>query len=188
MPAKSSLSTSTALSIFSSASNIVSSIMALWLPRPSFVGWFVCFWCCWGLAPWAGRGRRAYSGVGDERADLLTEQGPRDVSRAFHAEHDHGELVLHAEAEGRRVHHPQALHDRVVEGDRLELLGVGVGARVGVVDAVDAVLGDEHGVALDLEGALGADRVGGEERHTGAGTEDHDALLLEVADGAARDV
>jgi hypothetical protein len=38
MPAKSSLRTSTALSIFSSASNIVSSIMALWLPRRSVAG------------------------------------------------------------------------------------------------------------------------------------------------------
>src|SRR3954447_695931 len=36
-----------------------------------------------GLALRAGSDAPEYSGVGDERADLLTEQGPRDVSRAF---------------------------------------------------------------------------------------------------------
>ena len=63
-----------------------------------------------------------------------------------------------------------------------------VGARVGRVDAVDAVLGDQHGIRADLEGALGADGVGREVRQPGAGTEDDDAALLEVPLGAQRDV
>jgi hypothetical protein len=54
------------------------------------------------------------------------------------------------------------------------------------VDAVDAVLGDEHLVGADLERALGGDGVGGEVRQTGAGAEDDDAALLHVPLGAAR--
>ena len=92
------------------------------------------------------------------------------------------------EAEGRGVDHLEVLLDGLLVGDALELAGVGVGPRVGVVDPVDAVLGHEHRVALDLQGALGAHRVGREEGHAGARTEDDDATLLEVADRATRDV
>src|SRR6478752_5993030 len=119
MPAKSSLRTSTALSIFSSASNIVSSIMVL-----RFLVLGGASGCCHvvqvlpGAASAGGRGR--WSGVGHQRADPLTEQRSGDVSRAFHPEDDHRQLVLHAEAEGGGVDDLEALHDRVVEGDRLE--------------------------------------------------------------------
>src|SRR6476661_10720769 len=109
MPAKSSLATSTAFSIFSSASSRVSSIMSA-PSRPSSAS--------------SGRVRRIGShrplsglgcGVskrsvgGDERPDLLTADGALHVAIALHAEHDHGQLVLHAEAEGRGVHHSQPL-------------------------------------------------------------------------------
>src|SRR5690606_38582089 len=43
-------------------------------------------------------------------------------------------------------------------------------------------------VGLDLEGAQRGGGVGGEERVAGAGREDHDPALLQVAQGAAPDV
>ena len=80
------------------------------------------------------------------------------------------------------------LLQRLGVGDLVELDRVRVGARVGGVDAVDAVLAHQDHVALDLQRALGRDGVGGEVRHAGAGAEDDDAALLQVPDGAARDV
>jgi hypothetical protein len=50
------------------------------------------------------------------------------------------------------------------------------------------VLAHEDLVALTLQGPLGTHRVGGEVRHTGAGPEDDDPALLEVANGAPRNV
>src|SRR4029453_9255314 len=94
MPAKSSLATSTAFSIFSSASKSVSSII---LSR--------CFLGVSGRVPVCVRASHG----GDERADPLTLQRARDVSFAFHAEHDHRQLVVVAEAERRLVHDPKPL-------------------------------------------------------------------------------
>ena len=79
----------------------------------------------------------------------------------------------------------QAALQGLAVGDLSNLRGVRVLARVGVVDPVDPVLAHQHRVALDLQGALGRDRVGGEERHAGAGAEDDDPALLEVADRPA---
>ena len=73
-------------------------------------------------------------------------------------------------------------------GDLLEERGVGVLGRVRGVDALDAVLGHQDGLGMDLRGAQRGGRVGGEERVARAGGEDHHAPLLEVADGPAPDV
>ena len=60
--------------------------------------------------------------------------------------------------------------------------------RVGGVDAVDPVLGHQDDLGVDLVRAQRGGRVGREERVAGAGGEDDDAALLEVADRAAADV
>src|SRR6478752_4963003 len=98
MPAKASLATSTAFSIFSSASNRVSSIIAAGLLR-------ICraASAAVGSSVSNGAGGRAHSargpsGGGDQRADLLAEQGAGDVAVTLHAEDDHRELVVHAQA------------------------------------------------------------------------------------------
>src|SRR3954453_3635162 len=127
MAAKSSLATSTAFSIFSSASRRVSSITVAPSSRrrrrrPSWTA------------------RRAPSTGCHERADPLTPDRARHVPLTLHPEHDHGQLVVHAQAEGRRVDDLQALAQRLAVGDLLELAGAGVSAGVGRVDAVDAVL------------------------------------------------
>src|SRR4051794_8010873 len=103
MAAKSSLATSTALSIFSSASRRVSSITA----APCASG-----------RPNAAQdtdqrsrprvASRPSSAGDDPRADPLTPNGAGDVAVALHAEDHHREPVLHAEAEGGGVHHAQA--------------------------------------------------------------------------------
>ena len=67
-------------------------------------------------------------------------------------------------------------------------VGVGIGARVAVVDAPHAVLRHQDRLGLDLERAQRGGRVGREVRVAGAAGEDHDAALLEVPDRAAADV
>ena len=65
--------------------------------------------------------------------------------------------------------------------------GVGMRRRIGVVDAVD--LGRlEDDLGADLHRAQARRRVGGEVRIAGAGGEDHDPALLEVAGRAPADV
>jgi hypothetical protein len=76
----------------------------------------------------------------------------------------------------------------LVEGDRVEAHCGGIGPRVGVVDAVDAVLAHEQYITAELQRALSGRRVGGEERHADAGAEDDDPALLQMPLGATRDV
>src|SRR5689334_18545323 len=123
MPAKSSLATSTAFSIFSSASRRVSSIMVMLLVgrrsggrRRDVVG-----------VPGGGLGT---SPRGDQRSDLLTTQRPHDVALPLHAEDDHGQLVVHAQAEGGGVDDAQAALEGLVVRDLVVLAGVRVGAGV----------------------------------------------------------
>ena len=69
----------------------------------------------------------------------------------------------------------------------VEFCGVVVDLGVGGIDAVDGG-GLEQDVGLDLHGAQAGGGVGGEEGVAGAGGEDDDAVLFEVAHGAAADV
>src|SRR6266540_6173727 len=141
MTANSSLANSIARSIFSSASKSVSSItfLLLWTELDRSPSLIVTI----------QDGLRC-----DECADPLTTQRANDGVLALGAEHEHGQLVVHAQAERRRVDHPQSAAQGVVERDRVELPRGRVGARVGGVDPVDAVLAHEHRVRVDLEGAL----------------------------------
>ena len=66
-------------------------------------------------------------------------------------------------------------------------MAVGIRERIRLVDAVD--LGRlEQDLGVDLDGPQRGRRVGREVRVAGAGDEDRDPALLEVADGAAPDV
>ena len=56
------------------------------------------------------------------------------------------------------------------------------------VDAFDPVLRHQHDLGVELRGAQRRGRVGREERVAGAGGEDHDPALLQVAHRAAADV
>ena len=96
--------------------------------------------------------------------------------------------VVHAERERRRVHHLEAALDRLEVRELGDEPRVRVLVRVAVVDALDAVLRHQDRLGADLERAQRRGGVGREERVARAGGEDHDALLLEVADRAAPDV
>src|SRR3954451_21243065 len=100
MTAKSSFATSTAFSIFSSASRRVSSITVAPSSRPLASG--VARASPVPRPPWSLTGR-------DERADPLTPAGTGHVPLPLHAEHDHRELVVHAQAEGGGVEDLQPL-------------------------------------------------------------------------------
>src|SRR6478752_5434869 len=93
MPAKASLATSTAFSIFSSASNKVSSIIGAALLHICHAAGAAV-----GSSVSNGAGRRAHcaraaSAGGDQRADALPEERAGDVAVALHAEDDHREPV-----------------------------------------------------------------------------------------------
>src|ERR671921_2594596 len=102
MAAKSSLATSTALSILSSASRRVSSITATPCASGRRPGGRLRIPT---RGPRPGSPTRPSSAGDDPRADPLTPDGARDVAIALHAEHDHRQVVVHAEAERGGVHH-----------------------------------------------------------------------------------
>src|SRR6266567_9225071 len=152
----SSRATRIAFSIFSSASKSVSSITAAF----SLSG--------------EGSARAVH-----ERADLLTTRSPGDVPVGELEDHD-GHRVVTAEAERGGVGDLEPPLDHLVVADRVELDGLGMRARVGVVHAVDAELGEQEHLAADLEGPLRGNSVRGEVRQPSARTEDDHAAFLQV--------
>src|SRR3954454_10961128 len=126
--------------------------------------------------------------IGHQGPDALAGHYPLDVALVVHVEDVDREVVLHAQRQRREVHDAQALLERLHVRDVVEELRVGVRARVVVVDALDAVLGHEQRLGVDLDRAQRRRGVRGEERIDGAGGEDDDAALLEVAHRAAADV
>ena len=78
--------------------------------------------------------------------------------------------------------------DGVAEVERFVAPSVGVGGGVGGVDAVDAALGHEQFDGADGDAELRGGGVGGDEGLAGAGDEQDDAVLFEVAAGASGDV
>src|SRR6185312_2404715 len=57
----------------------------------------------------------------DQCSDLLTAEHAGDVALALHAEHDHGQFVLHAQGERGGVDDLEPEAERLVEGDLVEL-------------------------------------------------------------------
>ena len=123
-----------------------------------------------------------------QRANSLTSDDAQDRALVLGAEDDQRHVVLHAQREGRRIGDLQALLQRVGEGEGVVLGGGRVLLGVGAVDAVHALLGHEDHLAVCLQRPLCRHGVGREERHAGAGAEDHDAALLEVPHRTTRDV
>src|SRR5712692_4620816 len=123
----------------------------------------------------------------DQSADLFTEHDPLDVAGLEKVEDHDRHVVVHAQRQGGVVHDLDApvQHLKIVEVLELDCLGVEL--RVGRVDAIDLGCFQDD-VRLDLDGAKGGRRVGGEVWVAGAGGEDHDSSLLQVPDGAAPDV
>src|SRR6185437_3509569 len=84
------------------------------------------------------------------------------------------------------VYHLEVALDHLVVAQLVVASGVRVAGGIGGVHAVD-LGGLEQQVRADLHRAQRGGRVGGEERVAGAGREQRDAALLDVADRAAAD-
>src|SRR5512134_1015626 len=71
-----------------------------------------------------------------QRTFVLAEHDAPERTALVEAEHDDRQFLVPAQRERGRVHDAQVLRDRLVEGDPLVALRVGMGLRVGVVHAV----------------------------------------------------
>src|SRR5450759_2557837 len=90
----------------------------------------------------------------DDRSDTLALERALDVRVTLHVEHDDGQVVVHAQRDGRVVHHLEASVDDLDVRKLVELLRVRVRRRVGVVDPVD-LRGLHYTFGADLQGAQG---------------------------------
>src|SRR4029078_12809129 len=120
--------------------------------------------------------------------DAVASQGTVNAIGGGHVEHDDGHMVLHVHGKGGNVHHLEAALKGLEVREVVELLGGGVGGRVGVVYTVDAVLGHQQRFAVRLDGTESAGGVG---RHVGvarARGEEDDTAFFEMPNGAPADI
>src|SRR6266850_3501141 len=123
----------------------------------------------------------------NQGALVLAEHHPAQRVLLEDAEDVDRQLLIAAQRERGGVHHLQVLHDRLVEADARIALGARVALRVRGVDAVD--LGRlDHDLGAHLAATQRRRGIGGEERISRPGGEDHDLALLQVADRLAADV
>src|SRR3954469_7126130 len=87
---------------------------------------------------------------GDQRAYALAAHYPVDVALVVHVEDVERDAVLHAERERGEVHHAEPALERLHVRDLVDELRVGVLAWVGREYALDAVLGHEDRLGVDL--------------------------------------
>ena len=114
------------------------------------------------------------------------EHGVANIARLVHVENDDRNLVIHAKAEGGRVHHLQPFGQRFGVADLLVALRVRVHVRVAIVNAVDFGRLQDN-VRPDFARAQSRGRVGRKIRVAGAGDENDDAAQFKMPDGPAED-
>src|SRR5580658_8407671 len=125
-----------------------------------------------GLSP-----RRACGSLDRHRGtDLFALYDPGEVAGIVEIEHPQRQAVVAAHDDGGGVHHVETLGEHPVEGQLRVAYRGGVLHRVIGIDAVD------------LDGAQCRGGVRGEERIAGAGAENRDAALFQMAHGATADV
>src|SRR5216683_8072104 len=107
--------------------------------------------CCMALP--LGR----YGVVRHDRADRLPGHDAPDIAACREVEHHDGQLVVHAERDGRGVHHLETPIEGFDVADARQLDGLGVLEGVGGVDTVYSRRLEE-GLRTDLHGAQGARR------------------------------
>ena len=88
--------------------------------------------------------------AGDRGADLLTRDDPGDVPLVGEVEDDHVDVVVAGQARRRGIGDLEAAVEELVVGQVVELDRLGVVLRVGVVDAVDALLAHQDDLGTDL--------------------------------------
>src|SRR5207302_931155 len=125
--------------------------------------------------------------VMDQGAELLSPDDALDVALLLDVEHDNGEVVVHAQGDGGRVHDLEAFVDHGDEGELRVFGRAGILHGIVVVDA--GYLGAlAYALGPDLHRAQRGGRVGGEIRIAGARREDDHTLLFQVSDRAPADV
>jgi hypothetical protein len=123
----------------------------------------------------------------DQRAFVLAAHHTGQCAGLEDREDLQGQLLVTAQREGGGVHHLQVAHDGLVEGD-LAVAGRGrILDRVGSVDTID-LGGLEDQLGVDLGTPQRGGRVSGEEGVAGAGREDDDLALFQVAQRLGPDV
>src|SRR6266571_5055932 len=104
--------------------------------------------CCMALS--LGRHRV----VGHDRAYRLPGHDAPDIAACREVEHHDGQLVVHAERDGRGVHHLETSVEGLDVSDPLQLDGLGIFEGVSGVDTVHPRRLEE-GFRADLHGAKG---------------------------------
>src|SRR3989442_522582 len=117
-------------------------------------------------------------------ARVLAGEHPGRRAGLVDVEHDDGQLVLLAEAEGVRVHHGVAVHQRVPERQLREELRLRVLFRIGGVDAVHVRRLEGH-PPLHLVPAQQPPPIGPKGRGSRPAREDDHPALLEMPHRAA---
>ena len=111
----------------------------------------------------------------------------RERAGRMDVEDDDRQSVLARHADRRRIHDGEVAGENVVVGQLVVAIGIRGFARIGGVDAID--LGAlEQRVAVHLRRPQRGRGIGGEERVSGAGREDHDPALLHVTLGPTADI
>src|ERR1700691_4768803 len=100
---------------------------------PSPVRVRLCLW-----QSWSSRNclRQFYLCCCDDRAHPLAQHHAFQVSRHVHIEHDDRHLVVHAQRDGRRVHHHQTLFQHVQISNVLEHLSARHFFRISIVNSI----------------------------------------------------
>src|ERR1022692_2206037 len=120
-----------------------------------------------------------------QRADPLTAHRTHHVALAHQVEDDDRQVVVHAQANGRRVHELQLTAQDLAVVEPVEQVRVRSLARVGVVDALH--LGAlQNGFGTDFQRPLRRAGIGREEWRAKPGPENDDPALLQVPDRPPR--
>src|SRR5262249_2174516 len=122
-----------------------------------------------------------------QRADPLTANGSHDIALAHEVEDHDGQIVVHAQANGRRVHELESAAQHLAVVKVLEHACARRFERISVVNTVH--LGAlEHRFRSDLERPLSGTGISREEWRAKASAEDDDTALFQVPDRAAWNV
>src|SRR5712692_2892216 len=119
-------------------------------------------------------------------AHALPEHHTLDIPRPVHIEHHDGHAVIHAQRNGRRVHHLQVLAQHLAVRNRRKKFRIWNLFRIGVVNSVHARGFQDH-VRLDFHRAQRRRGVRREIRIPRPRRKNHHAVFFQVPDRAPPD-
>ena len=123
--------------------------------------------------------------IANQGPDFSPEDSIANVARLVHVENHDRDLVVHAKAEGGRIHDLQPFRERFSEREAIVEFRVRVSIWVSIIYAGD-FCGFQDDVGANLARPQRRGRVGRKIRITCAGGENNNATKFEMADGAAQ--